>query len=200
MAKIAGCPHRAAALALCRHMGRLRIRAVGITGGTLGLAAGSTLRLLHGPHCWATGPLMIASAANLVAALATHLRAAEPWSTDERAHPHDGAKSLLLAGSQAAFALGGAAAAQFLFDLVEALRDPGAARAAAVAASACLGASFLGLYLSERAVGRETDTSGLRIPVPKYEADTSSVPETHRRGPEPLSDARPGVGGPTAFT
>ncbi len=121
---------------------------------------------------------MIASAANLVAALATHLRAAEPWSTDERAHPYDGAKSILLAGSQAAFALGGWAAAQFMFDLVEALRDQGAARTAAVAGTACLGASFLGLYLSERAVGRETVTSGLRIPIPEHEADTSLRPET----------------------
>lgn len=157
MAKNVGCPRRAALVASCREIGRTRIRAVATTGAAFGLAADSTLRLLTGPHCRATGPLIVASAVILVSALATLLRAAEPWMADGASPPQDLPKTLHLAGSQASFALAGAAAAQLLFDLAGALQGVDGGRASAAALAACLASSFLGLHLAERAVGREAD-------------------------------------------
>lgn len=163
MAKIVGCPHRAALVANCRQVGRARIRAVATTGAAFGLASDATFRLLAGPHCRATGPLIVASAVILVSALATLLRAAEPWMTDGPSQPHDLPKTLHLAGSQASFAMGGAATAQLLFDLAGAFQGVDGGRTSAAALAACLASSFLGLHLAERAVDREAEVfRGLR--------------------------------------
>lgn len=146
-------------MASCRQAGRTRIRAVATTGAAFGLAADATLRLLNGPHCRATGPLIVVSAVILVSALATLLRAAEPWMADGAFQPQDLPKMLHLAGSQASFALAGAAAAQLLFDLAGALQGVDGGRTSAAALAACLASSFLGVHLAERAVGREADAS-----------------------------------------
>lgn len=144
-------------MATCRQVGRVRIRAVATTGAAFGLAADSTLRLLTGPQCRATGPLIVASAVILVSALATLLRAAEPWMSDGPSHPQDLPKTLHLVGSQASFALGGAAAAQLLFDLAGAFQSVQGVQDSAAAIAACLASSFLGLHLAERAADREAD-------------------------------------------
>lgn len=133
------------------------------TGAAFGLAADATFRLLAGPHCRATGPLIVASAVILVSALATLLRAAEPWMADGPSQPHDLPKTLHLAGSQASFSMGGAAAAQLLFDLAGAFQGVDGGRTSAAALAACLASSFLGLHLAERAVDREAEVfRGLR--------------------------------------
>jgi hypothetical protein len=157
LAKFVGCPRRAALVATCRQVGRTRIRAVATTGAAFGLAAASTIRLLTGPHCRATGPLIVASAVILVSALATLLRTAEPWMADGSSQPQDLPMTLHLVGSQASFALGGAAAAQLLFDLAGAFQGVQGVHDSAADIAACLASSFLGLHLAERAADREAD-------------------------------------------
>lgn len=160
MAKLAACPDQRAVSSLCHVLGRPRRRAVAISGLALGLASGAALRLLAGPHCWATGPLVLASGLTLVSAFATLLHAAEPWTASGDPRPATMAKTLLLSGSQLLFALCGAAAAQFVFEIVVPPNgdvDPGTI---ARTLAAGLVSAWLGRHLAAKATSREAVVVG----------------------------------------
>lgn len=155
MAKLAASPDRRAVTSLCHVLGRPRRRAIAISGLALGLASGAALKLLAGPHCWATGPLVVASGLTLVTAFSTLLRASEPWIASDAHRPADLAKILLLTGAQLLFAVCGATAAQFVLELAG--RHAGALDGESMprSISVCLGSAWLGRILSAKATGRE---------------------------------------------
>lgn len=160
MAKFAACPDQRALSSLCHVLGRPKRRAIAISGLALGLASGSALRLLSGPHCWATGPLVIAGGLTLVSAIATLLHAAEPWTTDDDRRSSDAAKTLLLAGSQGLFVLCGAAGANFVFELVGVLLGGSGMLPALCLFSAALAAAWSGFRMAALATRREAGVVG----------------------------------------
>jgi hypothetical protein len=159
MAKLAARPDQRALSSLCHVLGRPRRRAVAISGLALGLASGAALKLLSGPHCWATGPLVVASGVAFVSAFSTLLRASEPWTASDDHRPADVAKILLLTGSQLLFALCGAAAAQLVLDLVDPSTGAVAGSFARMVA-ACLVSAWLGRILAAQATGHEAVLAG----------------------------------------
>lgn len=160
MAKFAACPDQRAVSSLCHVLGRTRRLAVAISGLALGLSSGAALRLLEGPHCWATGPLVLGAGLSLVSAFSTLLHAAEPWTASADQRPASTAKILLLAGSQMLFASCGAAAALVVFELVGLLAGLGDAWSLLWMLPACFAAASLGRRLSSMATGYEAVVVG----------------------------------------
>lgn len=155
MAKLAACPDQRAVSSLCHVLGRPRRRAIALTGLALGLASGAALRLLAGPHCWATGPLVVASGLTLVSAFSTLLHASEPWTASDDHRPADAGKILLLAGSQLLYAICGGAAAQLAFELVGTAAGDVDLRPVLWMLAAFLVSAWLGRLLGAVATGRE---------------------------------------------
>lgn len=160
MAKLAACPDQRAVSSLCHALGLPRRRAVAISGLALGLASGAAMRLLAGPHCWATGPLVVATGLTLVSAFSTLLRAAEPWTASDDHPPADVAKIMLLTGSQLLFALCGAAAAQLVLGLVEFSTGDLDMGSVPRMVAVCLASAWLGRLLSAKATGHEAVVVG----------------------------------------